>query len=46
MAVSPAKARVNVEYRLRGKAQYCGYDIYDTGWESSVKVFYEAEEAA
>ena len=46
MAVSQAKARVNVEYRLRGKAQYCGYDIYDTGWESCVKVFYEAEEAA
>ena len=45
-AVSAAKARVNVEYRLRGKAQYCGYDLVDLGADQAIRIRYEAEEAA
>ena len=45
-AVSKAKARVNVEYRQRGKAQYCGYDLYDMGQDTALLVRYEAEEAS
>ena len=45
-AVSKAKARVNVEYRLRGKALYCGHDIFDLGQDTAVKIWFEAEEAS
>jgi len=37
---------VNVEYRLRGKAQYCGYDLVDLGADQAIRIRYEAEEAA
>ena len=45
-AVSKAKARVNVEYRHRGKALYCGYDLYDMGRDTALEIRYEAEEAS
>ena len=45
-AVSKAKARVNVEYRDRGKALYCGYDLYDMGQDTALEIRYEAEEAS
>ena len=43
-AVSAAKARCNVEFRLRGKAMYGGSALYDMGSDSAVEVYYEAEE--
>ena len=44
-AVSPAKARANVEYRLRGKSVYGGSTVYDMGADSALEIYYEAEEA-
>ena len=44
-AVSAAKARVNMEYRLRGKAIYGGSNVYEMGCDTAMEVFYEAEEA-
>jgi hypothetical protein len=43
-AVSESKARVNVEYRLRGKALYGGMAVNDMGHECSETIYYEAEE--
>ena len=44
-AVSADKARVNVEYRLNGKAVYGGSTVYDMPYDSGVEIYYEAEEA-
>lgn len=45
-AVSPDKARVNVEYRTRGKALYGGSEFKDIGYDEGVETYYEAEEIA
>ena len=42
-AVSEAKARVNVEYRLHGKALYGGGRDYDLGHDTSYSEEYRAE---
>ncbi len=41
-AVSEAKARVNVEFRQRGKAMYGGGYVQDVGGDNAYEVFYEA----
>lgn len=43
-AVSAAKARVNVEYRERGKALYGRYAEEDLGGDAWISIEYEAEE--
>ena len=44
-AVSPAKARANDEFRIHGKSVYDGSFLFDTGADSSLEIYYEAEEA-